>query len=263
MLNLSSFTLYVFSFFLFLFGYIKESKKGFNVAFLLFIFALLINFIIVLSSWYEFYIFPTISFNDTLLFLNLVIAIMFLFFYIVYKNTYLFVFILPFIIALFIVTFIFKNTSVVEIQKNTLLLYIHLPFSIIGTALFFISSFCGIVYFYQERQLKKKNMKFINGMNIPLFTINRLLNNFLISGFIIFTIGLITGFIWRFYTVDIDKYQYEGKLIFSIITWLVFGVLISLKKIKGLTPKAVALGSIIGMFALITTYIGLAIFLTG
>jgi ABC-type uncharacterized transport system permease subunit len=158
---------------------------------------------------------------------------------------------------------ILSPTSTINIDKGSLLLYIHLPFSITGTALFFLSAFTGIIYFYLEKQLKNKNISFINKQNLSLESINNIINNLLIYGFIIFTIGLITGFIWRFYAENIEEYSYTTKLIFSVITWLIFGFLILIKKIKGLPPKKLAMGSIIGFVCLIITYIGLALFLAG
>jgi len=51
---------------------------------------------------------------------------------------------------------ILSPTSTINIDKGSVLLYIHLPFSITGTALFFLSAFTGIIYFYLEKQLKNK-----------------------------------------------------------------------------------------------------------
>lgn len=263
MLNIFSLLFYVMSFFCFLL-YTFKSKRSVTILALSFtLTGILLNFIFIILRWRELGFFPTVTFSDSLIFLTFIIAVMFIFFYCIYKNIHIFIFILPFLCILIITALFLTTNSAINIERGSLLLYIHLPFSIIGTALFFLSAFAGIMYFYQEKQLKNKNLNFINKQNLSLDSINKIINNLLIYGFIIFTVGLITGFIWRFYAENVEKYSYQTKLIFSIITWCIFGALILIKKVKGLPPKKLAIGSITGFICLIITYIGLAIFLSG
>jgi ABC-type uncharacterized transport system permease subunit len=261
-LNVFSLLFYIIAFLLFLFSLKKKSNTN-VIAITLVLSGVLLNFISIILRWKLLGFFPTITFSDTLIFLSFIIAIMFVTFYFIYKSIHLFLFILPFLSLLIIIALVLNSSSSINIDKSSILLYIHLPFSITGTALFLLSAFSGIMYFYQEKQLKNKNLDFINKQNLSLSSINKITNNLLTYGFIIFTIGLITGFIWRFYAENIEKYSYQTKLIFSVITWCIFGVLMVIKKVKGLPPKKLALGSIIGFICLVITYIGLALFLSG
>lgn len=263
MLNSLSLFFYVLAFLLILFYCFKNKSIFINAGLLFTLVACILNMIYITLRWRELGYFPTVTFSDTLVFLAFIISAIFLLFYFMYKRIQIFIFILPFLSILILVALILNPKTSINIDKNSALLYIHLPFSITGTALFFLSAFAGIIYFYQEKQLKNKNIKFINRESMPLDSINKIINNLLIYGFLIFTIGLITGFIWRFYAENIEEYSYITKLVFSIITWCTFGLLLLIKKIKGLTPKKLAMGSIIGFVCLIITYIGLAIFLSG
>jgi ABC-type uncharacterized transport system permease subunit len=263
MLNILSLFFYIVAFILFLLFYFKNKNFVITLAISFTIMGIISNLVFIIIRWNELGFFPTVTFSDTLIFLAFIIAVLFIFFYFIYKNIHIFIFIIPFLSILIIIALLLNFNTKVDIEKGSLLLYIHLPFSITGTALFFLSASAGIMYFYQEKQLKNKNLNFINKQLLSLDSINKITNNLLIFGFIIFTIGLITGFIWRFYAENIEKYSYQTKLIFSVITWCIFGALIFIKKVKGLPPKKLAMGSIIGFVCLIVTYIGLAIFLSG
>lgn len=263
MFNVFSLLIYILAFLLVLFYYFKDKNIIITLGILFTLIGSLLNFIFITIRWNELGFFPTVTFSDTLVFLTFITTIILLVFYYIYRSIHVFIFTLPFLILLMATALILSPTSTINIDKGSLLLYIHLPFSITGTALFFLSAFTGIIYFYLEKQLKNKNISFINKQNLSLESINNIINNLLIYGFIIFTIGLITGFIWRFYAENIEEYSYTTKLIFSVITWLIFGFLILIKKIKGLPPKKLAMGSIIGFVCLIITYIGLALFLAG
>lgn len=263
MLNALSLFFYIVSFLFILFYYFNNKNLFLRSGISLLLVACILNMIYIVLRWYELGYFPTVSFSDTLVFLTFTLSTIFLIFYFIYKRIHIFIFILPFLSILMFIALILNPTTSIKIDKDSALLYIHLPFSITGTALFFLSAFAGIIYFYEEKQLKNKNIKFINKESLPLESINNIINNLLVYGFLIFTIGLITGFIWRFYAENIEEYSYKTKLIFSVITWCIFGLLLLIKKIKGLAPKKLAMGSIVGFVCLVITYIGLAIFLSG
>lgn len=144
----------------------------------------------------------------------------------------------------------------------TFWLYIHLPFTILGTAFFMLSTFSGIMYFIQEHQLKKKNFGIIFRRFPPLDTLNRINNTTLYIGFYTFTIGLLAGVIWMFYSGGRINF-FTPKLIFAIITWIIYSGITFYKQFRGLTPKATALSTIVGFISVLITYIGVAYFIMG
>jgi len=144
----------------------------------------------------------------------------------------------------------------------TVWLYLHLPFTIMGTAFFMMSTFTGIMYFIQERQLKQKNFGIIFRRFPPLDTINKLNNTTLYLGFYTFTIGLLAGVVWMFYSSGRINI-FSPKLVFAIITWMIYSSITFYKQFKGMSPKDTALSTIVGFISVIVTYVGVAFFVMG
>jgi len=144
----------------------------------------------------------------------------------------------------------------------TFWLYIHLPFTIIGTAFFMLSTFTGIMYFIQERQLKTKNFGIIFRRFPPLDTINKLNSTTLYIGFYAFTIGLLAGIVWMFYSNGRIN-VFSPKLVFAIITWIIYSSITFYKQFRGMSPKHMALSTIIGFISVLITYVGVAFFIMG
>jgi ABC-type uncharacterized transport system permease subunit len=144
----------------------------------------------------------------------------------------------------------------------TFWLYIHLPFTILGTAFFMLSTFTGVMYFIQERQLKQKKFGIIFQRFPPLDTINRLNNTTLYIGFYTFTIGLLAGIVWMFYSGGRIDFI-SPKLVFAILTWLIYSSITFYKQFRGMSPKQTALSTIIGFISVLITYVGVAFFIMG
>mgnify|MGYP005810134195 CR=1 FL=1 len=261
MLNITSAFFYFFSFIVLIFYTLNKNSIYKKISIFFASIAILTNIIYLYVKWSEIKIFPTVTISDTLIFFDVILAIMFFMLYFKFKNSIIFMYLLLFITFITIIAVLVQSNHMLKFESMNILLYIHLPFSIIGTAFFFLSAFFGVAYFYQTKELKRKNIEFMAKRVLPMDQINNTLNIFLLIGFIFFTIGLITGFLWSFSIPDRLSYQYKPKLIFSLITWIIFGLILLLKKIKGLPPRKIAFLSILGFVCLIITYIGVAIFL--
>ncbi|MBC7196607.1 MAG: cytochrome c biogenesis protein CcsA, partial [Deferribacterales bacterium] len=94
----------------------------------------------------------------------------------------------------------------------------------------------------------------------PLETINNINIFALYTGFVLFSGGIVSGIIWGLLEWN-GTLMLTSKLVFSFITWIVFAVIIIVKKTKGLTPKKTATLSIIGILLILLTYHGVATFL--
>lgn len=206
---------------------------------------------------------PFGSLSGLFLFLAQALLLAYLLMYVKYKRPSLGLFIFP-IALLFTLIARFSGglDSVHNPQAASIWLYIHLPFTIIGTAFFMVSTFCGIMFFIQERQLKRKQFGLIFHRFPPLDTIDKLLNSTLYIGFYTFTVGLLAGLIWMLYAKG-RIYFYSPKLVFAIITWLIYSGITFYKQFKGMSPKVTALSTIVGFISVLITYVGVAFFVMG
>lgn len=206
---------------------------------------------------------PYASLSGVMLLLAMALFIGYLAMFLKYKRASVGLFVFPLTVIFVMIS---KFSSGIAATQNevvvTAWLYIHLPFTILGTAFFMLSTFTGIMYFIQERQLKKKNFGVIFRRFPPLDTINRLNNTTLYVGFYTFTIGLLAGVVWMFYSSGRINI-FSPKLVFAILTWIIYSSITFYKQLKGMSPKDTALSTIIGFISVLVTYIGVAYFVMG
>jgi len=206
---------------------------------------------------------PFASLSGLLLLLTMALFIGYFVTYLKYKRPSIGLFVFPLTVIFVMVS---RFSSGIEVAGDsavvTFWLYIHLPFTILGTAFFMLSTFTGIMYFIQERQLKNKNFGIIFRRFPPLDTINNLNNTTLYIGFYTFTIGLLAGVVWMFYSSGRVNFL-SPKLVFALITWIIYSSITFYKQFRGMSPKDTALSTIIGFISVLITYVGVAFFVIG
>lgn len=206
---------------------------------------------------------PFASLSGVLLLLVMALLIGYTAMYIKYKRPSIGLFVFPLTVIFLMIS---RFSSGVEVAGDSVVvtfwLYIHLPFTILGTAFFMLSTFTGVMYFIQERQLKTKNFGIVFRRFPPLDTINNLNNTTLYVGFYTFTIGLLAGVVWMFYSSGRVNF-YSPKLVFALITWIIYSSITFYKQFRGMSPKDTALSTIIGFISVLVTYVGVAFFVMG
>lgn len=206
---------------------------------------------------------PFGSLSGMFLFLSQALLLAYILLFIKFKRPSIGLFIFPVAILFIVGAKLMGNVPVMQNpHAASFWLYIHLPFTIVGTAFFMVSTFGGIMYFIQERQLKTKNFGIIFHRFPPLETIDKLINTTLYIGFYTFTVGLLSGLIWMMYAKG-QMNIFSPKLIFAIITWIIYSSITFYKQFRGMSAKDTALSTIVGFISVIVTYFGVAFFVTG
>jgi ABC-type transport system involved in cytochrome c biogenesis permease subunit len=190
------------------------------------------------------------------------LALGYLLIFLKYKKASLALFILPVIVLIGAFTYSLKNIAVLHNESKSFWLYIHLPFTILGSAFFMIAAIVGLMYVIQDRQLKKKSFGMVFHRFPPVNVLNQLNTTALAVGFSFFTIGLIAGVVWGLIEWS-GTLIFTPKLIFAVITWVIFGIILVIKYTKGLSPVNTAIWSVLGFLSIIITYVSVVIFLLG
>ncbi|KAA0259497.1 hypothetical protein FHQ18_01070 [Deferribacter autotrophicus] len=237
-------------------------KNLFKITNLFILIGLLFNITFTINLFYIESNSPFDTIGEIFTFMALSMNIIYIILYLTYKRPLLYLLISPVVIICSIIAILKLKTVGIPTANKDFWLYIHLPFIIFGTSLFFLSAITGLIYFLQERQIKRKHFGLIFNRFPPLETINKLNNITLLSGFAFYTIGVISGFLWALSLQNISITTHP-KIIFALISWIIFGIIILLKFIRGLSPKSGALWSIIGFISLIITYFTVITFLKG
>jgi cytochrome c-type biogenesis protein CcsB len=76
------------------------------------------------------------------------------------------------------------------------------------------------------------------------------------------TSGILTGAVWAHYAWG-SYWSWDPKETWSLITWIVYALILHLRFTGGLRGRRTALLSIIGFASVVMTYFGVNFFLAG
>ncbi|MBI2088998.1 MAG: cytochrome c biogenesis protein CcsA [Deltaproteobacteria bacterium] len=135
---------------------------------------------------------------------------------------------------------------------KTYWLPLHVTLAFLGNAVFALAFGVSLMYLLQEYQLKSKRVPRLYERFPSLETLDRLNYLFLVWGFPLMTLGIVTGSMWA--GIHWGKYwSWDPRQISSAITWLLYGTLLQGRIAAGWRGKKAALLTIIG-FAVVLGY---------
>ncbi|MGC9966429.1 MAG: cytochrome c biogenesis protein CcsA [Syntrophobacteraceae bacterium] len=139
---------------------------------------------------------------------------------------------------------------------------IHVGSLFVANALFALAFSVGIMYLLQERHIKKKNFGFLYERLPSLERLDSIAHYCLMSGFPLMTAGLITGFayaaiVWH------SPWNWDPKEILSVVTWIIYAVLVHERLAVGWRGRRAAWLSILGFSAVLLTFFGASLLLSG
>jgi cytochrome c-type biogenesis protein CcsB len=139
-------------------------------------------------------------------------------------------------------------------------LNLHVGTMFLGNAVFALAFCAGIMYLLQERQIKNKSFGLLYRRLPSLESLDSLNRTCVIVGFPLITIGLISGFVyagavWRSY------WNWDPKEMLSVITWLIYAVLLHERLAVGWRGRRAAVMAIIGFAAIMVTFLGASMIL--
>lgn len=130
----------------------------------------------------------------------------------------------------------------------------HVLLIFLGEAFFAIAFIAGILYIFEEKRIKTKRLgSFL--MKLPSLTTLDGINNFsFLTGFPLITLGLAIGLfsanqIWG------PEWKWDNKETLSLVTWLIYAILINCRLSLGWKGKKSAFGAIIGFSIIVFTFI--------
>ncbi len=76
-----------------------------------------------------------------------------------------------------------------------------------------------------------------------------------VIGFFLLALGIITGAVWA-HSAWGSYWTWDPKETWSLITWLIYAVILHSRLLRGWRGKRIAILSIIGFFCVLFTYFG-------
>jgi cytochrome c-type biogenesis protein CcsB len=206
---------------------------------------------------------PITNTYEALSFFSLCIACFFLYIKKIYKMDVLGSIFLPVLTIIFIFAFAFpSDIKPLPAMLNSYWLPVHAIFSFIGSAVFLISFLVSIVYLIVERKIKEKRFSPITARFPSLETLDSINYRCISYGFLFLTIGIITGSIWARATWG-SYWNWDPKETWSLITWIVYAILIHNRLTIGWRGRKTAYMMIIGFFSILITFFGVSFFSGG
>jgi cytochrome c-type biogenesis protein CcsB len=134
-------------------------------------------------------------------------------------------------------------------------LTLHVATTFIGMAIFALAFCAGIMYLLQERQIKSKSFGLLYRRLPSLEVLDSLNYVCLTFGFPLITIGLISGFVYAG-AVWQSFWHWDPKEILSVVTWLIYAVLLHERLAVGWRGRRAAIMAIIGFSVILVTFVG-------
>jgi ABC-type uncharacterized transport system permease subunit len=131
-----------------------------------------------------------------------------------------------------------------EPRLRSALLPFHVASNLLGIALFTLAFAAAVAYLLQERRLKQK--KFARTDRLPpVDALDRAEHRFLVAGFPLLTIGILTGTIWA-REIEAGGVAEIARAALSYASWALIGGVLLLRAAAGWRGRRAALGTILG-----------------
>jgi cytochrome c-type biogenesis protein CcsB len=222
-----------------------------------------IHFLTTLVRYFNAGYTPITNIYESLSFFSLCIAGFFLYLKRIYRIEIIGCIILPVVSVILIWAATFPS----EIRPlppvlNSNWLPVHTIFSFVGNAIFLISFFISLLYLLVERGIKKKRFPSIAKRFPSLETLDLINYRCMSYGFPFLTVGIITGSIWASAAWG-SYWSWDPKETWSLVTWIVYAILIHNRLAIGWRGRKTAYMMIIGFFSILITFLGVNFFAGG
>ena len=145
---------------------------------------------------------------------------------------------------------------------QSVMLPVHVAANLLGEALFLLAFAAAVAYLVQENQLNKKKLGGLITRLPALDALDRAEHRFLLAGFPLLTVGILTGTLWA-RRVESGTVADLWRAAFGYATWMLFAGVLLLRAAAGWRGRRAAYGTIAGFgFAVVVLVIYLVRSLT-
>jgi cytochrome c-type biogenesis protein CcsB len=141
------------------------------------------------------------------------------------------------------------------LQSNWLTTHVLTCF--MGYAAFTVAFGSGLLYLLMEIKEgnKNKNASHSTGKSPALNMMDILIYQSTSLGFIFLAMGIVTGSVWAHYAWG-SYWSWDPKEIWSLITWLIYAIMLHARYVRGWRGKRMAVMAIVGFACVLFTYLG-------
>jgi len=206
---------------------------------------------------------PVTNMHEAASFFSWCVLILFFFHEYKYRLGLLSAFIMPIVFLLMFSSSIFpREIKALSPVLQSYWFGIHVILAFIGDASFAMACGVGVMYLLQERFVKSKKLTGLF-QKLPSLQVLDEVNYHLITlGFPMLTLAMITGMLWANSAWG-TYWRWDPKEVWSLITWLIYALVLHLRLTLGWRGKKAAILSIIGFMMVIFAFFGVSLILKG
>jgi cytochrome c-type biogenesis protein CcsB len=139
---------------------------------------------------------------------------------------------------------------------------VHASISIIANAFLALACIGGIMYLLQERELKRKRFGLFFTRLPSLEALDKLNHHCLTVGFLLLTLGIISGSIWAKQAWG-AYWHWDPKETWSLITWFLYAALVHQRFTVGWRGRRAAIMTVLAFLSVLFTFWGVNYLLEG
>src|SRR5262249_15342870 len=117
-------------------------------------------------------------------------------------------------------------------RVKSAILPLHVTVNLLGDGLFALAFATAALYLIQERHLKQKNLGGVFRRLPPLDALDLAEHRFLLAGFPLLTLGILTGTLWARH-VELGSATDVWRAIFGYATWVLYAGVLVLRAAAG------------------------------
>lgn len=203
---------------------------------------------------------PLSNFYESLIFFAWAIVLLYLLMEWRLKNRSIGVFVLPVAFLIMAYASIAPGISnrieplIPALQSNWLTSHVLTCF--MGYAAFTVAFALGIMFFIKKIGEADSSTASVFIRLLPSdYLLDELMYSSVALGFIFLTLGIVTGSVWAHYAWG-SYWSWDPKETWSLITWLVYAVMLHTRLVRGWRGKRMAVMAIVGFGCVLFTYLG-------
>ena len=132
----------------------------------------------------------------------------------------------------------------------------HVLTCFMGYAAFTVAFGLGIMFFVKKAAGESSSKTSIFTRLLPSeYQMDELMYSCAALGFIFLTLGIVTGSVWAHYAWG-SYWSWDPKETWSLITWLVYAVMLHTRLVRGWRGRRMAIMAIVGFACVLFTYLG-------
>ncbi|HYP04604.1 MAG TPA: cytochrome c biogenesis protein CcsA [Bryobacteraceae bacterium] len=212
---------------------LRKGATIFRPALIAFIIAIVLHMVALVEAGRLANHFPPGGFHNSVSLCAFLLGVLFLIAYARYRFESL---------GLFVFPIVFVMSAVASIQAPTphwdngaargAWLVVHIVLVLLGYAALVLTALASVFYLVQERQLKrKKSMRLLERLP-PLGTLDNMITRSLGFGFVLLTVGVVTGATWSYIDAG-PNWTSDPRLTVALITWVVCLLMVFLRVTAG------------------------------